>query len=281
MSTMQSRAPAVTVAAPAGPAPLSAIALQTAAIIAVLAIPTLIALFLDERQINGVGVWHKPLKFEASLVVHLVTIGLLAGLLTLEASRERLIRWAYQITAFAALAEIGYIVLQSARGRASHFNFTTDFERTMYSVMGGGAVLIVMAAFVIGYALLNNAKPSAGRGLRMGGAWGLMLGAVATVLVGGVLSSGAISGPGHWVGGIHSDAAGLPLTDWSTIGGDLRVPHFFATHMMQAVPLLGLTADRLFPRYGAAIVVIGAIAFIGLVALTFAEAVAGIPFIRA
>jgi hypothetical protein len=281
MSTTESRAPAATATVPAEPAALPAIAYQAAAIIAILAIPTLTALWMDERQLNGVSLWHKPLKFEASLVIHLLTLGLLATLLTREASRQRLIRRAYQITAFASLAEIGYIVLQSARGRASHFNFATDLERTMYALMGAGAVSIVIAAFAIGYALFNGAKRSTGRGLQAGGAWGLMLGAVMTLLVGGVLSSGLIAGPGHWVGGIQTDAAGLPLADWSTTGGDLRVPHFFATHMMQVLPLLGLLTDRLFPRYATMIVGAGAIALIGLVGLTFAEAVAGIPFLRA
>jgi hypothetical protein len=280
MSTTETRALAATTTVPAAPRALPAIAYQTAAIIAVLAIPTLAALLMDERQINGVSVWHKPLKFEASLVLHLVTLGLLATLFTFEASRQRFVRWAYQITAFASIAEIVYIVLQSARGRASHFNFATDFERTMYAIMGVGAVSIVIAAFAIGYALLNGANPSTGRGLQVGGAWGLMLGAVMTLLTAGILSSGLIAGPSHWVGGIHGDAAGLPLTDWSTTGGDLRVPHFFATHIMQGLPLLGLMADRIFRRYATLIVGTGAAALISVVILTFVEAVTGIPFLR-
>jgi hypothetical protein len=279
-ATTDFRAPAA-MTAPTSPNALSAIAYQTTAIVAALAIPTFTAVLFDDRQLNGVSVWDKPLKFEAALVVHLVTLGLMATLFTVEAGRQRLVRWAYQITAFASVAEIAYIVLQAARGRASHFNSATELEFVLYLAMGVGAVSLVVAASAIGYALLNGAKPSIGHGLHTGSAWGLMLGGVATLLVAGVLSSGLIGGPGHWVGGIHSDAAGLPLTGWSTTGGDLRVPHFFATHMMQALPLLGLFADRFFPRHATTVVGAGALTLVGLVVLTFAEAVAGVPFVRA
>jgi hypothetical protein len=279
-ATTEIRALATTTTPATGPSALSAIAYQTATIVAALAIPTLAAILLDERQLNGVSVWDKPLKFEAALVVHLVTLGLIATLLTVEAGRQHLVRWAFQITAFASIAEIGYIVLQAARGRASHFNSATELEFIMYMMMGIGAVSLVVAAFVVGFTLLNGAKPTTGPGLRVGSAWGLMLGAGTTLLIGGVLSSGLIAGPGHWIGGIHNDAAGLPLTGWSTTGGDLRVPHFFATHMMQALPVLGLLADRFFQRHATTLVGAGAVTLIGLVVLTFVEAVAGVPFLR-
>lgn len=39
----------------------------------------------------------------------------------------------------------------------------------------------------------------------------------------------------HWVGGVASDAGGLPLFGWSRLGGDMRVPHFVGVHATQAV----------------------------------------------
>ena len=47
-----------------------------------------------------------------------------------------------------------------------------------------------------------------------------------------------------WVGGLRTDATGLPIFGWSTTGGDLRVPHFSATHRLQVLPLVGWIADR-------------------------------------
>jgi hypothetical protein len=258
---------------------LQAVAFQAAAIICALAIPSVAALFIDVRQLNDVSVWDKPLKFEASFALHFVTLGLLASLFTPQAAAKKIVRLAYQISAAAAVPDMAYIALQAARGRASHFNSATEIEYIMYCAMGVAGLLIVLSSFAIGYALLNGAKPETGRGLRLGAAWGLMLGSIATLIVPGIMSLGVIDGQWHWVGGIHSDAGGLPLTGWSRTGGDLRVPHFFATHMMQALPLLGLVVDHYAKQRAALIVAIGAVGMIAAVALTFAQAVCGHPFL--
>ncbi|MGE0331250.1 MAG: hypothetical protein AB7P37_11210 [Ramlibacter sp.] len=93
------------------------------------------------------------------------------------------------------------------------------------------------------------------------------------------LSAGFVDGLGHWVGGVRTDAHGLPLTGWATRGGDPRVPHFFATHLMQALALAGWLADRFTP--GNARAWVGATAALGsaAVALTLWQALSGRPFI--
>ena len=71
-----------------------------------------------------------------------------------------------------------------------------------------------------------------------------IVGSVVTLLVTAPLAAGVIDGPGHWVGGLRTDATGLPIFGWSTASGDLRKPHCFATHWLQVLPLVGWIADR-------------------------------------
>ncbi|MGL4242404.1 MAG: hypothetical protein ACRCTI_14950, partial [Beijerinckiaceae bacterium] len=64
-------------------------------------------------------------------------------------------------------------------------------------------------------------------------------------------------------------------------GGDLRVPHFFATHLAQALPVLGFIVDRLRLPARRWWIATGAAVGVLVVALTFAQALAGRPFLVA
>lgn len=242
-------------------------------------IPSVLAYLLDERLIDGVSVWSKPIKFEVSIILTLGTVALLLPLLDATTRATRMMRWSAYVMAIASTLEIVYIVLQAARGRASHFNDETALEATLYSLMGVGAVSIVAGSFVIGWMIWRHGRSDRGEGLRLGAAWGLMIASVLTIITAGMLSSGVIAEPGHWVGGIRSDAGGLFLVGWSRTGGDLRVPHFFATHIMQALPLLGLMLDRFAPGKSRAGLWAGAAACVLVVVATFVQAAMGRPFL--
>lgn len=245
---------------------------------AALALPSLVAHGLDDRLINGISVWSKPLKFQASLVMMLTTLLLLLPLIEARSRTGHGVFLASLMAAITANGEVFYITLQAARGRASHFNDSTPFEAMAYSVMGAGAALLVLSSLAIGVYILLRPRADAPTGLRLGGGWGLVLGSVTTLMTAFALGSGQIDGPGHWVGGIKTDLGGLPLFGWSRTGGDLRVPHFFATHIMQALPLLGLMLDRAAPTWAKPGILAGAIASLAVVALTFVQAVNGQSF---
>lgn len=240
---------------------------------AVIAVPTLITYGLDDRLLHGVSVWSKPLKFEAALAVHFATLLLLAPLLSSNTRQSRLLSWSMLAAATMAVLEIAYITLQAARGKASHFNIETPLEQVLYSLMGIGATIIVAGSAIFGW-LVWRSRPAGNdgqRGLRLGAVLGLITGSVLTLVIGGYLGSQT----SHWIGGIPTDATGLPLTGWSTTGGDLRPAHFLATHMMQVLPVVGLLADRV--RAPASLLWLAAAIYVALIAAVTARALMGIP----
>ena len=255
------------------------LAFLTAVLALALMAATSLAALVETREINGVNLWIKPLHFQFSLAAHFTTLALLLRLVAPPLREGRLMRWTMRAAVFAFASELTWLMVEAARGRASHFNADTRLEQILYPLMGLGAIMLIVAALVTG--LLIRKSPTAGQptGLRSGAINGLILGFVATLLVAGLMSSGQVDGPGHWVGGVHTDAGGLPIVGWSTTGGDLRVPHFFATHMMQALPLAGLLADRLWPARARGLVIAMTGGSLLLIAATLAQALAGRPFL--
>ena len=84
--------------------------------------------------------------------------------------------------------------------------------------------------------------------------------------------------------GVEDGGPGLPVTNWSTVGGDLRVPHFFGLHALQALPLVGILL-RSFGQswvcstHRIALVWTAGLASIGLVLLLTWQALRGQPVI--
>lgn len=257
-----------------------AIAWAGAALMVGLALPSALALPFDDRALFGASVWDKPLRFDLALGIHLLTLWALLQLLPPMRLASASMRRTLLICTVCAVLEALYITLQAARGRASHFNVQTALEQFLYyGAMGPGAVLIVATTFIVGWQLWRHADPASSPGLRSGAALGLMLGSVATLVVVSPLSAGLIDGLGHWVGGVHSDRLGMPVFGWSRTGGDLRVPHFFAVHLMQALPLAGWFADRAGSRRPRLWVYAAASIGLLVVAATFWQAIAGRPFL--
>ena len=214
----------------------------TAVAIALLMIPTLVALIIDRRTIDGDRVWAKPLKFELSLAVHFATLALLASFLPASVAYGGPLRDAAVVATIATAFEIFYIGIQAARGRRSHFNVETTLSAMLYGLMAFGASIITAAAALVGTLLLVCDTPSIGAGLKIGSSAGLIGGTVLTLItafrMGGTMS--------RFVRPERSGAARMPVTGWSLTVPDRRIPHFFATHMMQLMPVAGLVVDALF-----------------------------------
>lgn len=228
--------------------------------------------FIDDRLFNGVSVWEKPAKFFLSLSLQMATLAWGLALLPTAERQAPAIRIASLITLAAAVGEVIYITFRAARGEASHFNETTTLAALLYMLMGVGAVTLTATTSFVGWRILRQAPPSS---LAFATGLGFMLAGLLATLSGSYMGQHG----GHGVGGDLSDATGLPFFHWSTTGGDLRVAHFFALHIMQALPVLGFLFRDFSPLQARILISLGAVLWTGLTILTFFQALAGKPFI--
>ena len=254
---------------------------RSAYITAGLLVVCAVAYLFDTRLLNGINIWTKSNKFNVSFLMQLLTV---LWLWQLVEPAQRATKFAVGLMAtlsISGLLEIFYIALQALRGRASHFNNQTAWEAFTYTfIMGGAAVVLVVTTSIAGILIWRHGSSAARlhKGLFLGAVLGLFLGGIATLVTASILASGQVAGPGHWVGGVRSDVGGLPIVGWSTTGGDLRVPHFFATHLMQALPVAGLLADWLVPKRATFLVWLVSAFGLAVVTLTFLQAVNGRSF---
>jgi hypothetical protein len=211
-----------------------------------------LASLVDHRLYDGATLWAKPMKFALATAVHFATLAAVVHFLGLPWQNSKMLMMVAIVSIIAAFGEVGYIAFQAARKQASHFNMSTPFYAAIYSLMAAGAVILVVASAVVGWAAAVDGQNSLSMPARSAVAIGLIGGTILTLItafrLGGNMS--------HHIGIEPAAAIRMPLTGWSLQVGDLRPSHFFATHMMQAVPLFGVIAARILPAAPAIIAVV-------------------------
>lgn len=234
----------------------------------------LIAGLFDERTLNGVSVWNKPMKFGLSIGVYFLTLVWFCQYLRPGTLDTRWGKTLIGIPLVAGLGEILYILIMASLGQASHYNFSSAFTITMYSVMGVGAASMVLVLPWMGY-LIARYNP-----LSHPLIFAIVAGLVLTCVLGGGYGSYLSGNDGHWVNAARTDEHGLWLFNWARDGGDLRVAHFFGMHAMHAFPLFALLLPKNWSGHFKLSVLIGFIcAYTAFSAMTFFQAVEGKPFI--
>jgi len=216
---------------------------------AALAAIATIGLVVDPREVTGINLWLKPLKFAVSIAIYAVTLSWLIGQLR---TMSRLGRIAGTVSVIALLIEIVIIVGFAAAGDTSHFNVSTAFHTTMWSVMAISIVVVWSMSLLVGVALFRNALGDRARTLaiRSGVIIGLVGMGVAffmTSPTGEQLANFEGIAGAHTVG-FADGGPGLPLLGWSTVAGDLRIPHFVGMHALQLVPLALILIEALSRR---------------------------------
>jgi hypothetical protein len=226
-----------------------------AALCAVGLIVTFAISLSDTRTIDGyISVWAKPMKFEASLALHALTLALVASQLSEPQRNSFLMHLIAGAFLLACLAEMGWIISQAARQETSHFNVSTPLHRLMWSVMAIAAVVIIGAAGATGFVILLDRDADMAPALRLAIVLGLVGGTILTLVT--AFTIGERMSP--YIGERPLPETRMPITGWSRNGGDLRVSHFLATHMIQFIPLAGLALSVVFNRPTA---MIGVVAF--------------------
>jgi hypothetical protein len=256
----------------------SALAAATLGALAVLCVA---ALLLDQRTLAGAPIWAKPFKFAVSGALYFATWSWLVSLLP---RFRRTAGWLTNFLVVIFAAEYVLLVFQAVRGRASHFNNATPLDATIYSVMGKmimglWVATLALTVLVMVTKVADRASFWAVRAGAVLSLAGISLGILMTSPTAQQLAQWKTGGQPDMVGahtvGLADGGPGLPILGWSTVAGDLRIPHFVGMHALQVLPLLALALAALAPRFArlrddvvrARLVLVGAAGYAGLTAL--------------
>ena len=259
---------------------------------AVLIVVAVVGLLADSRELSGAPIWLKPLKFAVSFVLYGFA---LAWMISLMQRRPRWGYWLGVLVTVTGVIEMAIIVGQVIRGRQSHFNVETPLDSTLWSVMAGSIVLLWLATLAVAILLLREriADRVLAVGIRLG--LGIALIGMALGIFMGVPTSeqqdALASGEGNRSGshsvGVEDGGRGMPLTGWSSTGGDLRIGHFVGLPRSSGLATSRprtrgrcqpeLLASRRRIRLG--LVVVGAATWLGLTLLLAWQALRGQPLL--
>jgi hypothetical protein len=213
---------------------------------AVVGVVGVVGLFADHRVLTGMPIWAKPTKFAVSILIYSVTW---AWLISQLRHLRRTAWWMGTIAAAGLVAEMVVIVTQVLRGTTSHFNETTPLNGALWKTMGISIAFVWVATLVVCVILFRNPGEDRARNLavRAGGTLallGMTLGFLMVVPTAQQLATDSDIVGAHTVG-LADGGPGLPLLGWSTVGGDLRIPHFIGMHALQLIPLAALVLELL------------------------------------
>lgn len=228
----------------------------------------------DSRQVTGINPWIKPVKFTVSITIFVWTLAWFLHYLSHRRWAVRIIGWSVSVV---FTIEIFCIILQAARGAPSHFNVTTPFDAAVFSTMGFMIFLNTLFVFIT---LALFFAPIATR-LPLAYLWGIRLGLLLFLLA-SIEGIAMINRLAHTVGQ-PDGGPGLPLVNWSTRAGDLRIAHFLGFHALQLLPLFGYwlsrRRERLAQRSQMTFLLIVAFVYAAVGVFLFRQAMSGRPLI--
>jgi hypothetical protein len=243
---------------------------------AVLLVPLWI---FDARELGGVSVWEKPLKFFISSAIFSFTFSWLSSYIT---KGSRWVKVAGLFIAISLAVELVLIVAMAALGNTSHFNVSTLTAIVIWSLMATFISIVLFSTLFLSIMILFqklqefNLKltltlGSLNTAVGMGLAY-LMTWPTATQLANYQGIAGA-----HAVG-VEDGGPGLPFLGWSTVAGDLRVGHFFGLHSIQVAAILLAIALVLPSVLRVPLLIVGNFTWLGFVGLVTWQSLRAEPF---
>jgi hypothetical protein len=245
---------------------------------------TMVGMVVDRQVITGAPAWVKPAKFAISISVYSFSLVYLLGFVQGHARLVRLIS-----TAIVLLLTVEMVIItgQVVRGTTSHFNYATPLDSALFITMAVSIVLVWLLTLAIAVLLLAQrlADPVWAWALRLGLLLALVGMAVAFFMTSptpaqraAAQATGRMPVSGAHTVGLPDGGPGLPFLGWSTVAGDLRVPHFFGLHGIQVMLVVGWLIVRIVRLRMARKVVlvwIAGVGYLGLIALLTWQALRG------
>ena len=233
----------------------------------------------DTRQLLGVSVWEKPIKFYISVAIFSFTYSWLSSFLT---RGGRWVKITGFVIAVSLAVEIVIILAMASIGETSHFNVSTPTAIAIWSVMASFISIVLVSTIFISVIIMFQkqqefnlklalALGSINTAVGMGLAY-LMTWPTATQLANYEGIAGA-----HAVG-VSDGGPGLPFLGWSTVAGDLRVGHFFGLHSIQVAAILLAISLMLPLALRIPLIVVGNITWLGFVGLVTWQSLRAEPF---
>ncbi|WP_125232020.1 hypothetical protein [Leptospira adleri] len=208
------------------------------------------ALLIDPRQVTNSPIWLKPIKFALSTSTYSFT---LVWILQYIRGKEKAVRRLSWIITIMLTIENLAIYGQAFRGESSHFNITSPLNGMIFSIMGTAITILWFAHIVIAFYLFRQKIEN--KSLLESFRWGMGIAALGMIL-GFFMTAprpdqieamklGILKANGGHTFGAEDGGPGLPVLGWSTIAGDMRIPHFIGIHAMQLIPMLAVILGSL------------------------------------
>jgi hypothetical protein len=146
----------------------------------------LLIMQFDPRQLMGINLWIKPIKFAIAIAIYCLTWPLFLQYLPFERLNKRFANF----TVFAMTFEMLAIATQAARGQLSHYNNSSIYNSVLFGLMG---IVIVSQTLFALYMGIKFFRVKAGQ-ITPALLWAIRLGIImgcVFALEGGLMAS-------HW-----------------------------------------------------------------------------------